>query len=288
MIIIEVHHCRGFIRCFSAVQRSRDLSEPRAAGRITRRIVIHDAARWYPSPRVPALSLPPSLFAMSSSRVPSSCLSLLRQQGCSGTRTALASSSAVRCFSTSPMSAQAPPPRRVKPAAYEGIDFKPPRTIIEQIERYPRHPLNAFFPTRRYEVPILEKGFKKDGTPEKTRVVEGPAAFDPEDLKSNGPRRAWKASELRRKSSVELHQLWYILLFERNRNMTSYAEVTRATSKHLAQQMLHDTILAKLKDVRDSSQRSRLLLLENVPANFFRLFSTSGQEVNDSYQSRLE
>ncbi|CAO1633017.1 unnamed protein product [Sympodiomycopsis kandeliae] len=199
----------------------------------------------------------------SSSRTASSCLSLLRQQSASSSSRATPSITTARQFSCTPSQSQAPTPRRVIPASHAAVNTQPPSTIIEQAERYPRHPLNAFFPLIEYEVPDLTAGYKKDGTPKQSRKVEGPAALNLEDdIRRSDGRRSWMASELRRKSSVELHQLWYILLIERNRLATSYEELKRTMGRNIASQLVEDRLSAKVRHVRKSMARIKLVLNE--------------------------
>lgn len=54
-----------------------------------------------------------------------------------------------------------------------------------------------------------------------------PAAVTTSDLGHEYSSRSWLAPELRRKSSADLHTLWYVLLMERNRLATSWEELGR-------------------------------------------------------------
>lgn len=201
-------------------------------------------------PRYDDTILHKSPTAMSASRIPASLLSACAS---SSRRTLSSSTAPSRCFSSAAPLYAAPAPRsHVVPEAHSAAGTQVPRTITEQAEQYPCHPLNAFFPTISYEVPDLSKGFNDDGTPKSKRGVRGPAGIDVEDdiKASNDYRRAWMASELRRKSSVELHQLWYILLIERNKLASSSEELRRAMGRMIAENLIDEGITKKLQKVR--------------------------------------
>ncbi len=67
--------------------------------------------------------------------------------------------------------------------------------------------------------------------------------------------RAWRASELRLKSFDELHQLWFVLLKEKNRLLTD-----RAAQKYRMAWMGH----GRLRKVKESMARLKTVLRERT------------------------
>lgn len=61
----------------------------------------------------------------------------------------------------------------------------------------------------------------------KQREEMVPVSLAVSSLGRDASGRAWLAPELRTKSSLELHQLWYKCLLERNRLATTAAEIQR-------------------------------------------------------------
>lgn len=63
--------------------------------------------------------------------------------------------------------------------------------------------------------------------------VDIPASLRVSDLREDSDSRGWLAPELRTKSSLDLHQLWYKCLLERNKIQTTLAEVKRVGALRL-------------------------------------------------------
>lgn len=146
------------------------------------------------------------------------------------------SASALRCFSSSAASSYAAPiPPRSLPTSQAEAKTRPPRNPLEQAVQYPRHPLNAFFHFAQ-------------GPNEDSPAI--PAAVIPDlDLgEKTASSRSWRAPELRRKSSMELHQLWYIMSMERNRLATKWDELKRVGAQTNARQV-GESITSRMKQV---------------------------------------
>ncbi|CAO1636994.1 unnamed protein product [Parajaminaea phylloscopi] len=167
--------------------------------------------------------------------------------GPSGAQGRASPSSSLRLFSTASPSYAAPALPRVLPVSQQTAKTTIPKTPQEQAARYPRHPLNAFF---HLVAPRTEGG------------IPTPAAVIPDlDLGERSSSRSWRAPELRRKSSMELHQMWYILAMERNRLATKWDELKRASVQVNASQV-GETIRARMKQVRKSQARVKFTLNE--------------------------
>lgn len=85
--------------------------------------------------------------------------------------------------------------------------------------------------------------------------------------------RAWKAAELRRKSQVELHELWHVLTRERN---------MLASEKHAARRVggrMNDA--SRVRKVRKSMMRIKVVLGERSRAHH----EATSQEIADGYTS---
>ena len=114
-------------------------------------------------------------------------------------------------------------PKPTKPASQCQPSLPPtPKTQLEQIKAYPAHPLLQFFRTRSHELtdkslggPAAFEEASKDSLAAPKYFVNLPHAVHQSDLGRTSDSRSWLASELRLKSSKDLHTLWYVLLMER-------------------------------------------------------------------------
>lgn len=168
---------------------------------------------------------------------------MLSRRLCSATRSA-----PLRSFSSSAAVCQAPIPPATKPASQSQPSLPPvPKTQLEQIRQYPAHPLLQFFRTQRYQITDKALGgtsateVTDKATSDVKSYVELPQSVLVSDLAKDSHSRAWLASELRLKSSADLHTLWYVLLMERNRLATAWEEIRRVglrQSAHLLDQNL--------------------------------------------------
>lgn len=131
---------------------------------------------------------------------------------------------AVRTLYTSAVAAQAPRPPTMVPKAHLLAQTKTPKTPADVARAYPDHPLMQFFQRVETDIPI--PGTKGRDASERERL-HVPAAVTEKDLQHEFSSRSWLAPELRRKSSADLHTLWYVLLMERNRLATSWEEIKR-------------------------------------------------------------
>ncbi|EST05660.1 Ribosomal protein L47, mitochondrial [Kalmanozyma brasiliensis GHG001] len=180
-----------------------------------------------------------------------------------------ASAATARNISSSSRLAQAPVPRPTKPASQTQPSLPPtPKSQLEQIKQYPAHPLLQFFRTRPHEISdkalggpaAYETGSKDSITPPKFHV-RLPHAVHQSDLRKDGDSRSWLASELRLKSSKDLHTLWYVLLMERNRLATSWEELNRVGARQAAN-MWSQNLGRKNHRVRKSMARIKFVLNE--------------------------
>lgn len=156
-------------------------------------------------------------------------------------RTVLRSARAAPCrsFSSTAVASQAPIPPATKPASQSQPSLAPvPKTQLEQIRQYPAHPLLQFFRTQRFQItnkalggPVAVEEQAGDAVSGSKSYVEMPQALLRSDLGKHGHSRSWLASELRLKSSADLHTLWYVLLMERNRLATAWEEVRRVGAR---------------------------------------------------------
>ena len=119
---------------------------------------------------------------------------------------------------------QAPQPFRQIPKAHVLAQTATPKTPLDVAKSYPDHPLMQFFQMVPMEIP-------KEGTQgrhaDERESIPVPHSVTESDLKRDFGSRAWLAPELRRKSSADLHTLWYVLLLERNKLATSWEELKR-------------------------------------------------------------
>lgn len=143
---------------------------------------------------------------------------------------ASSSSSSILSFSTSASSAAAPRPLATRPRSQ--IDTEAPRNVHELTERYPNHPLLAFFHREEQEFTAPQTEDESGGKPQTIRK-QLPVVLPLGQLKKDSGSRAWLAPELRTKSSLELHQLWYRCLMERNRFVTTRTELERTGAKRI-------------------------------------------------------
>ncbi|ETS64908.1 hypothetical protein PaG_00882 [Moesziomyces aphidis] len=176
---------------------------------------------------------------------------------------------AARSFSSSSRASQAPVPRPTKPASQSQPALPPtPRSQLEQIKQYPAHPLLQFFRTHRYEITdkslggpaAVEETMQDLVTPTKY-FVRLPHAVHQDDLGREANSRSWLASELRLKSSKDLHTLWYVLLMERNRLATAWEELQRVGARQAAR-MWSQNLGRKNHRVRKSMARIKFVLNE--------------------------
>ena len=149
---------------------------------------------------------------------------------------------AARAFSSSPRASQAPVPKPTKPASQTQPSLPPtPTSQLEQIKQYPAHPLLQFFRTYPHELndkalggtAVFEEA-SKDSISAPKYYVNLPHAVHQNDLGRDANSRSWLASELRLKSSKDLHTLWYVLLMERNRLATAWEELHRVGARQAA------------------------------------------------------
>lgn len=157
------------------------------------------------------------------------------------TSAASASSSAIRqpprrLLSASARLLQAPTPPPTLPRSQYLAKTPAPRTTLEAYRRYPNHPLNAFFQIKKTTLPNDDSAEGAAASASPGEEVSLPVSLVPEDIGKDSSRRSWMAPELRRKSSVELHQLWYVLLMEMNRMGTKWEEIRRNGVRDLALQ----------------------------------------------------
>jgi hypothetical protein len=143
-------------------------------------------------------------------------------------RHSIASSSKHQSFSTSAISQHRslPRPRAVRPISQK--DTPTPKNVADLVKAYPQHPLLAFFKMRSRKIRL-----SPDSEEEKEVIV--PVTLSSGDLTKDQNSRGWLAPELRTKSSLELHQLWYNCLKERNIIRTTMDEIQRTGSSTLAQ-----------------------------------------------------
>ncbi|SJX62716.1 uncharacterized protein SRS1_10967 [Sporisorium reilianum f. sp. reilianum] len=176
---------------------------------------------------------------------------------------------AVRTFSSTSRASQAPILPPTKPASQSQPSLPPvPKSQIEQIKQYPAHPLLQFFRTRPYEISDKALGgtaayeeASGDAVSGSKFYVRLPHAVHQSDLGRDADSRSWLASELRLKSSKELHTLWYVLLMERNRLATAWEELNRIGARQAAR-MWSENLGRKNHRVRKSMARIKFVLNE--------------------------
>ncbi|PWN44758.1 hypothetical protein IE81DRAFT_286652 [Ceraceosorus guamensis] len=143
-------------------------------------------------------------------------------------------------FSTSCKASQAPIPTPVMPQAQAEARTQPPKDLFELTVRYPRHPLLGFFEKVTNTIYSSHPFHPSKGVNKGTKQPYGadlPASVRDSDF--GAPYRwgrSWKVPELRTKSSVVLHQLWYTCLFECNKMATTNAEIRRVGLARNAEQ----------------------------------------------------
>ncbi|WFD42048.1 54S ribosomal protein L4 mitochondrial [Malassezia psittaci] len=136
-----------------------------------------------------------------------------------------------RQICTSSACAQAPRPPKLVPYAHVLAGTATPKTPIDVARIYPDHPLMRFF--QRVPVEVPKAGTQGKHSDERD-TLQVPQAVTESDLGKDYSSRSWLAPELRRKSSVDLHNLWYVLLIERNRLATSWEEIKRHNAEGAA------------------------------------------------------
>lgn len=137
-------------------------------------------------------------------------------------------SSKSRTFSTSTASCARTLPRPVATRPASQKDTSIPSDVYLLTKEYPRHPLLAFFN-------FSQRTIRESPESTQTKDVMIPAALSTEDISKESSSRSWLAPELRTKSSLELHQLWYKCLMERNKVQTTVAELQRTSASKLAE-----------------------------------------------------
>lgn len=164
----------------------------------------------------------------------------------------------IRTLSTSALSAQAPRPPRMIPKAHVLAGTPAPKTPLDVAKAYPDHPLMQFF--QQVPVEVAKEGTSGRHADERESIPV-PQAVAESDLSHDYSSRAWLAPELRRKSSADLHTLWYVLLMERNRLATSWEEIKRHNAEGSAQ-MLGSSLKYRHHRVRKSMARIKFVLNE--------------------------
>ncbi|PKI83056.1 Mrpl4p [Malassezia vespertilionis] len=164
----------------------------------------------------------------------------------------------VRALSTSAARAQAPRPPRMVPVSHVRAGTQTPKDPLDVARRFPDHPLMRFF--QRVPVEIAREGTQGKHADERKTIML-PAAVTENDLSHEYSSRSWLASELRRKSSAELHTLWYILIVERNKLATSWEELKRNNAENAAR-MLGESLSHRHHRVRKSMARIKFVLNE--------------------------
>lgn len=148
----------------------------------------------------------------------------------SSSSSASSAPSSSRLFATTAPVAQAPRPPRLVPKSHHLAKTPTPDSVYSQVQSYPTHPLLGFFAFDSRKITRRNaEGVEEDVE------VSVPVALSERDLGKDGvSSRAWLAPELRKKSSVELHQLWYACLKERNRLTSTRDELRRSGARELA------------------------------------------------------
>lgn len=160
----------------------------------------------------------------------------------------------------------------IKPAAHAAAQTEAPHNVVELVKRYPRHPLLKFFdliPVSEADHSIKYRGLITKENDERHKDTYGnilvPVTLHDGMLGRDPSYRAWESSELRLKSSFELHQLWYLCVFERNKLSTAWAEVRR-TELGEALSMAQQNISYRLYKLRWTQIRIKAVLLERSEA----------------------
>ncbi len=148
---------------------------------------------------------------------------------------------AARSFSSSSRASQAPvhappsPPRSRNQPCHQHRDrsssrsssTRPPASAV-----LPHTPIRDHRQIARWPAAV-EETMQDLVTPTKY-FVRLPHAVHQDDLGREANSRSWLASELRLKSSKDLHTLWYVLLMERNRLATAWEELQRVGARQAA------------------------------------------------------
>ena len=107
---------------------------------------------------------------------------------------------------------------------------------------------------------VAVPGTKGEHEDEK-QTVHVPVALSEKDLEHEASSCSWLAPELRRKSSADLHTLWYVLHMERNRLATTWEELRRNAVTGPAR-MLGESVSYRSHRVRKSMARIKFVLNE--------------------------
>ncbi|WFD16696.1 54S ribosomal protein L4 mitochondrial [Malassezia arunalokei] len=166
--------------------------------------------------------------------------------------------SLTRSVFTSAVTMQAPQPFRQIPKAHVLAKTDTPKTLVDVAKAYPDHPLMQFFQMAPTEVP---KEGSQGRHADERETIRVPQAVTEADLSHDHSSRAWLAPELRRKSSADLHTLWYVLLHERNKLATSWEELKRHSAQGAAH-MLGQSLSYRHHRVRKSMARIKFVLNE--------------------------
>ncbi|KAK0553505.1 54S ribosomal protein L4 mitochondrial [Tilletia horrida] len=184
-------------------------------------------------------------------------------------------------------------PLPTRPIAHALAQTVTPQDPLEQYNRYPTHPLNAFFhpvvfrvspPSGSEKIPTV-KPASQITTPLQTGKgeyeVRLPQVLPESIFGHDASSRGYLAPELRLKSSHELHSLWYVLLMERNRLAVSRDEAKRLGLSNLLH--LHRSNLPqRAHRVRKSMARIKRVLNERRLA-----LIQAQQEVRQSSEAEL-
>ncbi|KDN46608.1 hypothetical protein K437DRAFT_223526 [Tilletiaria anomala UBC 951] len=147
------------------------------------------------------------------------------------------------------------------PQAHAQAGTRAPKSIVEQVRRYPKHSLLQFFPLLPTKVPKATARGTGGAAVEEEEEILLPSPLSEGDLGTDLNGRSWFAPELRTKSSHELHQLWYVLLMEKNRLATSWEEAKRLEIRGLMD-MARTSLGNRNHRVRKSMARIKLVLNE--------------------------
>ncbi|WFD29599.1 54S ribosomal protein L4 mitochondrial [Malassezia sp. CBS 17886] len=165
---------------------------------------------------------------------------------------------ALRMYTASACVCQAPEPPRLVPKAHLVAKTAVPKDPLALARAYPDHPLMQFFQRVPTEVP---RAGTRGRNADERETIDVPHAVTEADLAHDSSSRSWLAPELRRKSSADLHTLWYVLLMERNRLVTSWEELKRNNAEGAAG-MVGQSISFRNHRVRKSMARIKLVLNE--------------------------